>query len=251
LSDTNLYFYPESYIKIINGNLKLLGKENSHIKLSSYKNDNYWNGIYVFNSDKSIISNSIIENLNYFKDGDFLELTGGINFHSSNLIIDDLIINNILSEDGINLTKSKIDISNLKISNTISDGIDLDFCNGTINSFIAENISGDAIDTSGSNVEIKNFYINKAKDKGISIGEASIVNIQKGEISNSTIGIAIKDRSIAKIKNLINFNNLIDLSLYRKKSFYEFGGTLFMDDEMQKTLNIKKDKFSQVFNYEY
>lgn len=250
LADTNLYFYPESYIKIINGNLKLLGKENSHIKLSSYKNNNYWNGIYVFNSDKSIISNSIIENLNYFKDEDFLELTGGINFHSSNLIIDDLVINNILSEDGINLTKSKFDISNLKISSTVSDGIDVDFCNGTINSFIAENIYGDAIDTSGSNVEIKNFYINQVKDKGISIGEASNVNIQKGEISNSTIGIAIKDRSIAKIKNFINFNNLIDLSLYRKKSFYEFGGTLFINNETQKTLKIKKDKFSQVFDYE-
>ena len=50
---------------------------------------------------------------------------------------------------------------------------------------------------------------------------------------------------------MINFNNLIDLSLYRKKSFYKFGGTLFIDNEIQKTLNIKKDKFSQVFDYEH
>ena len=248
--NTNLIFSPNSYIKIINGDLKLLGTEKHPILLSSNNEKIFWKGIYVLNSNNSKIFNTNINNITYFKDNKFTQLTGGINFHSSNLEINNLVINNILSEDGINITKSNIDVKNLIISNALSDGVDLDFCKGKIEFYYTENIQGDSLDVSGSQITLKNFVINNAGDKGISIGEASNLDIYDGNISNAEIGVAIKDKSQAKIKNLNFFDNMADIALYRKKSFYEVGGTLLIDNKVLRNIKVEKDRFSNIFEYE-
>ena len=63
--------------------------------------------------------------------------------------------------------------------------------------------------------------MNKAGDKGISVGEKSILNAKDISISNSSIGIASKDFSEVKIKNLNIENVELGLTSFQKKM--EFG----------------------------
>ena len=58
-----------------------------------------------------------------------------------------------------------------------------------------KNIGGDAIDASGSNISIIDTIIYNAKDKGISAGEKSEINIENLKIDSSTFGLVSKDLS--------------------------------------------------------
>jgi hypothetical protein len=243
---TKLLFDKNTFIKINDGNLILNGNENNKVQLAAYKDT--WNGIYVINSKKSEIYHSIIKDLNFFSDNLFINLTGGINFYDSNLVVNDLKILNVIAEDAINLTHSKVNLNKLKIFDTLSDGADLDFCNGVINEFVSRNIQGDGLDFSGSNIKISKGNLSNTVDKAISIGEKSDIHVTETFIQNSEIGIAVKDDSVAKLLDNFFINNKKDISMYMKKSYYNRGGILYISKNKINELKIYKDDLS-LMNY--
>ena len=106
------------------------------------------------NEELSKIFNTKISYLNGFNidfNSEFLIL-GSINFHQTNVEIDNVEFENIFSEDAINIIKSKFKINNSIFRNISSDAIDSDFSNGKIESVRFKNITNDAMDFSGSNV---------------------------------------------------------------------------------------------------
>jgi hypothetical protein len=243
---TKLLFDKETFIKIKDGDLIINGKENNKVLLEAYKDT--WNGIYVINSKKSEIYHTIIKDLDFFSDNYFVTLTGGINFYNSNLYVDKLKILNVIAEDAINLTHSKVDLNRLEIYDTLSDGADLDFCIGVINEFVSENIQGDGLDFSGSNIKIIKGNLTDTIDKAISIGEKSDIYVSETFIKNAEIGIAVKDDSYAKLENNLFISNNIDISMYMKKSYYNKGGTLYIPKKQKNKLKIFKDNLS-IINY--
>ena len=62
-----------------------------------------------------------------------------------------------------------------------------------------------------------------SNDKGISI-EASSAQIYNSKLKDNIIGIAIKDGSYSKIKNVIFLNNKEQISAYKKNLQYGSGG---------------------------
>lgn len=217
-----LKFTPESYL-IVEGSIQINGTKNNPSRMTSLDKNSFWKGIYVFddsdNKQYSTIKNTSISNTKATNVG-LLNLTGGITFYNSNLLIENLKIANTNSEDGINIVNSKVKINDLEITNAKSDGLDCDFCNGSINVNFLNDINGDGLDFSGSSLKVN---INKAeniKDKVVSVGEESSTNIFIKEIKNSNIGAAVKDGSNA----LIRFNNIETLGpiimTYIKKDFY-------------------------------
>jgi len=82
-----------------------------------------------------------------------------------------------------------------------SDAIDLD--NSTINveTVTCENIGNDCIDFSHSIGKIKEIKSNNIKDKVISLGEESNLNIKSINIKSSEIGLVSKDNSVLLISN--------------------------------------------------
>lgn len=224
---TELQMSKDTYIMLKDGVLKLLGKKEKPIKIISSDKNSIWNGIYVNSISKkntySILKNVEISNFSYF-DNNQVQLTGGINFIKSNLKISNAFINNSFAEDAINLVESNFEIDSLKIDNSISDAIDIDFGNGDLVNSSFNNIGGDAIDLSGSDVNLKNIISNNTFDKAISAGEETNLNIENLSISNARIGIASKDSSKVNGKN-INVSNckLYDFAAYQKKSFFSYG----------------------------
>ena len=80
--------------------------------------------------------------------------------------------------------------------------------------------NNDAIDFSGSDVILKDIYIDGSGDKAISVGEGSVLTAKDILIENSNIGVANKDDSTVKLENIkINKVN-IGLAAYIKKIEY-------------------------------
>ena len=130
--------------------------------------------------------------------------------------------NNCHSEDCLNVTKSKINLKNIKFSDAKSDGIDLDFVDGKIKNFQINKIKGDGVDVSGSNLIIENMNIKNIQDKCISIGEDSFTELINIDLENCKFGLVIKDSGSSKVKN-IKINNVedYDVAIYKKKTFYD------------------------------
>ena len=78
----------------------------------------------------------------------------------------------------------------------------------------------DAIDVSGSLVNIDQVSIDLAGDKGISVGEDSQVAITNSNVSSSRFGIVSKDLSNASVQNCTIKNTEIGFAAYRKKGIF-------------------------------
>ena len=165
----------ESYIHIKNGCLIINKKSAKKTKI--YFKNKISNGIFVENCKKeTIIENTIFENLSYFKNDKYF-LTGGINFYKTNVKINDVYISNSSAEDAINIIKSKFKIDNIKIENSLSDAIDIDFSEGYIKKIEINHAGGDGIDFSGSYSSIDKAIVSNVKDKALSIGEKTNLNL--------------------------------------------------------------------------
>ena len=79
------------------------------------------------------------------------------------------------------------------------------------------------IDFSGSNSEISFINFNKVKDKGISIGENSHVQIDNIKGNISLVGIASKDGSKTFANNIFFLNIDYPFTAYQKKKAYSYG----------------------------
>ena len=75
-----------------------------------------------------------------------------------------------------------------------------------------------------SNAKISQVKIKNSKDKGISVGENSKALINGSKISGNIIGIAIKDKSFAKIEKSEFINNKVQIAAYAKNWQYGGGG---------------------------
>jgi hypothetical protein len=80
-----------------------------------------------------------------------------------------------------------------------------------------------------SSVLVENAQIIGSGDKGLSVGEASIVLLLNSLIKNNSIGIESKDRSIAAIHKSSLIDNNTNLNAYYKNWRYGSGGKILAD----------------------
>ena len=258
--DKNLYIpagfkvivNPDQIIRLINkavifskSNWNFNGKKEKPILISGFK-DNFGGGIYISSKNKNYMSNV---NVQYLSGPEINKITnnlnnlashkiyGALNFYETNIEINNLYCFNISAEDSLNIVNSDFSIIDSKFSNISSDAIDFDFSNGKIENTEFQNILNDALDFSGSKVFVKNIIANNVRDKVISAGENSNLELEKLDVNNSFIGIANKDGSNLILKNS-NFRNVeIPLAGYLKKNFYE---SSFMNIKDSNFINYQK-----------
>lgn len=209
-------------------------------------------GRVIFNKsnivDWDIVFLDISENLNNENSlKNFSGLTGCLTFVDSKLDISKIYVNNSKCEDALNIIRSEGKINEIKISNSISDGLDIDFSKIFIKNLYSKNSKNDCADFSYGNYKINKVVLENCGDKGISIGEGSNINSNLININQSNIGIAAKDSSEFFSNNVKINNSKICLSAYNKKQ--EFGGG-YMNIENFKCENyqeaIKVDTVSKI-----
>lgn len=147
--------------------------------------------------------------------------TGAVNFYQSSVQIQHSNFSkNTNSDDYLNIIRSSFQIKDTTFEDTFADAFDSDFSIGVIEKSTFINLGNDAMDFSGSDVRVSDISIKGAGDKGISVGEKSKVQIELSSISNSNIGLAAKDGSMAKISNSIIKDCNYALVAFKKKNEY-------------------------------
>jgi hypothetical protein len=148
-------------------------------------------------------------------------VTGGVTFRGTDLSLENCSFQGSRAEDALNLVRSQIALHNLEIRGVDSDALDADFCRGRIQGGHIAETGGDGIDVSGSRLEIADVSLRHIRDKAISVGEASHVAIRDVRITDTAIGVASKDRSLARVESSI-FSEIERAALmaYVKKLHY-------------------------------
>ena len=156
-------------------------------------------------------------------------MTGCVNFFRSNLNNIFIDLEKGQCEDTLNIINSFGKIKYIKVQSAYSDALDIDFSKIDINEIEISNAKNDCIDLSGGEYMIINSNLSYCGDKAISVGEKSNLILKKVLISDAKIGVASKDSSMTKIKNIDIRNTELCLSAYNKKQEF-YGGLIEVEN---------------------
>ena len=147
--------------------------------------------------------------------------SGSINTINSKVKLENIEITSFEGEDAINLVNSISYVKDLKINNSMSDALDVDFGKLFFNKIYCYKALNDCLDTSGAFVEGDFLYGENIGDKLASFGEKSLVKIERISGKNINIGVASKDGSNVKVDKLKLENTKIYGASYIKKPFFD------------------------------
>jgi len=204
---------------------------------------------------KAFFANGIIENLDIYFYGyskkmnseptnypfDIRGLTGCLSFINLELKGSKIHSSSSTCEDAINFINVSGQVSNIDVKNAYSDGLDVDFSNIYIDKIKISSAKNDCVDVSFGKYFFKELELLDCGDKALSIGEKSVLKLDKITIDNANIGIASKDSSItlAKIAKLRNLKTC--LAAYNKKQ--EFSGGVIKIKDFECIIYDKKINF--------
>lgn len=221
---------------IINKNQKIIFEKNSSIDILNgstlfiegqieFTNDqnnltliqsNDGTGSLIFINNDYNLSNLIFKKLSKPNLENYI-LYGGVNFINSKVDLDNIYIKDSNNEDGINIINSKSSLTNIYFDNIKADAFDVDFGDLNFLNINCVNVNNDCLDISGANVTGQQLSTDNVFDKGISVGEGSVVAINDIKISNNNVALAVKDGSNAYFKDVYLDNNNFDIVLFNKK----------------------------------
>jgi len=99
--------------------------------------------------------------------------------------------------------------------------LDIDFSKGMLQDLRITKSGKDALELSGSSVNLRALEIEGAKEKGINLNDASKVEILSAKVAGCNVGLASVDRSKADVKQISLVDNTTSFSAFQKKP--EFG----------------------------
>ena len=97
-------------------------------------------------------------------------------------------------EDAVNVVNGDIYMDNSEVYGVAAGTLDSDFSTGIIKNSTFINIGNDALDFSGSTIQLQDIPSNIG-DKGISAGEASTIEANKVTVDGAEYAVASKDKS--------------------------------------------------------
>ena len=177
--------------------LDFVGTEASPIHVAS--DDHVGQGLAVMNAgEQSILRHVNFSGLSNPRRGAW-SLTGAVTFYHSPVLLADCAFSHCNAEDSLNLIHSPFQMCRVLFEGSASDACDADFSDGLIENTTFQTSGNDALDISGSYVELTNVTILGADDKGLSAGEASRVDARGLTIRDVAIAVASKDLSEVRL----------------------------------------------------
>ncbi len=148
-------------------------------------------------------------------------LTGCVNIVDSKVVDVNFKVDSALCEDGLNLIRVIGNIPLLQISNTLEDGLDLDFSKLAVDELVVSETGNDCLDLSAGEYLANKVTLTNCGDKGVSIGETAVVNFREVVVDKAVLGVAVKDWSDFTAETVSITQAQTCISAYRKKQ--EFG----------------------------
>ena len=194
----------------------------------------------IFEGEKNVISSSNDQTQRFNNYG----VTGCLNLYGATFEDTNFIIRNGKCEDSLNIIKSHGKIDKIQVENAFADAIDIDFSNIQIGSVKVNKAGNDCFDVSGGKYLLNNMILLNCADKGISVGERSILTANNVSVEAASIGVSSKDLSDTVIlnANFLNTKNCYEAA--QKKQ--EFGGARLEFTSLSCKGRVIKDKYSTV-----
>lgn len=219
-------------IHLKEGNITAVSKPEAPIMFVNNSKENA--SIFVSNAkDTCRLKNVVFRNLSNFAEK-YWRLPAGITFYESEVKIEECLFDsNVSGDDYINLFRCPyFYIDQTVFKNVLADAIDSDFSNGIIKNSSFYQVGNDAIDGSGSEIDINSCTFKNIQDKAISAGENSSFTVTNSSITASEIGFVSKDGATVREKNNVLLNNKLNYCVFRKKNDFGFG-KLYSDKEIK------------------
>jgi hypothetical protein len=157
--------------------------------------------------------------------------SGMLSIHHADLVMADCEVSGSFAEDAFNLKQGHATIRDCLFEDGFSDLVDLDFVQGEVTGCTFRNgradSNGDGLDVSGAQVLVRDCRFTRLLDKGISVGEASQVLVLESRFEGNTLGMAVKDLSVAHVDACLFKENTTVFGVYRKKPIHG-GAHLFL-----------------------
>ncbi len=200
VAGTTLAFGRDAYLWLA-GPLHLAGSPAAPAVLQG-RDEASWRGLLVCGSpERSVWTHARIRDTDSTVDGP-LQLTGGVTFYQSDVTMTDCDFERSLAEDALNVIRSHFELLRVGVRGTASDAIDGDFSTGTVAASRFEDIGGDAVDASASEVQIDDTVFSRVRDKALSFGEASTLRASALEIHGAGAAVASRDGSVATLERV-------------------------------------------------
>lgn len=218
---------------IIKGETKILGSKQENVVFQGIGEDS-WPGVLILANNEDVQINGLLMKAATGKGIGGYNYTGAMSVFEGKINITNSTFLKNISEDSLNLVNTNGVVRELNISNTPSDGLDIDFGRVDLRDStftdIGTRTGADAIDISHASVEISNIRINRTTDKGLSIGESAKVKAQNISIEDALVGIAVKDSSFLEAKKLkFSEISLANIMAYIKKPHHD-GANVYIED---------------------
>ncbi|MFL2888249.1 MAG: hypothetical protein ACJZ3C_04640 [Pelagibacteraceae bacterium] len=167
-----------------------------------------------------------------------------VNLEVKNLSIN---ANNSNCEDAVNLINVRGTLKDINIKNSLSDGLDIDFSNLSIESITVSSSGNDCVDFSAGIYKLKDLKLYNCGDKALSVGEKSFLTLNNIIAENTSIGIASKDSSIVKLNSAYFKKLKTCVAAYNKKQEFNGGFIEIFNMECNDYNNeFEIDKFSKI-----
>lgn len=149
------------------------------------------------------------------------QLTGGVTFFGGRVALRDVTLRGTVAEDALNIVHAEVDLHRVHIEHTVSDAFDGDFVTGSVRACTFADIGGDALDFSGSQLQIDGCSARRVRDKGLSVGEASTVAVNGLQVDDVGAGVAVKDGSSLRAERVVvRGARVAGVMVYLKKPGY-------------------------------
>jgi hypothetical protein len=220
---TTLRFGPDAML-FARGPLSFSGTAADPIVLEA-ESEAGWLGIAVLDAaGSSTLEHVTIRNTGEVKRPGW-HLTGGTNFIRSDIVANEVRFEGSRGEDALNVVSARLTLNNVWFDTTRSDALDADFSTGTVVGGGYRDIGlaggGDAIDLSGSEIEVRDVRLERIGDKGLSVGEASRLLATDVMMRDVGAGAVSKDGSSLELRGgEIRDARVAALMAYVKKPEY-------------------------------
>lgn len=158
---------------------------------------------------------------------DYVYYSGMISVHEADGVVlkDSVFSNNLLGDDTVRFARCRdLRIEGVRVSDANGDAIDCDISTGVIVDTQVRHSRNDGIDLMTAKVDLHDVVIDHAGDKGISFGEDADPNVIDCRITNSVMGLGIKDGSDPAVRRTRIEACRVAVNGYDKNWRYPGGG---------------------------
>ena len=153
-----------------------------------------------------------------------------LNVLGASVIMQNVRFGKNFGEDQLNLIDSKVEVNGLTFEQAYSDAADFDWCRGSISNVAVTETGegGDGIDFSYSDIFLSNVTGRRIMDKGVSVGEASRVQVSNVLFEDAGYGVVSKDSSVVRLDGARFRSVETPIAAYVKKLHFG-GGTIYLN----------------------